>query len=143
MSGPLPRLFCRRNAPPGISAEYYLRLEQGRDKNPSSQILDALARALQLDIHGTEYLYQLSGVSRHQAEPDLESAADNLDVLIEQFPMPTIIANRYQDVLAANRIACALSPVPHSDGQHVIVFSAAAGTASAAALQQLSAMAGM
>jgi transcriptional regulator with XRE-family HTH domain len=28
------------------SAEYYLRLEQGRDKNPSPQLLDALARAL-------------------------------------------------------------------------------------------------
>ena len=45
----------------GISAEYYLRLEQGRDKNPSQQILDALARALQLDIKGAEYLYQLAG----------------------------------------------------------------------------------
>ena len=33
----------------GISSEYYLRLEQGRDKNPSAQILNALARALQLD----------------------------------------------------------------------------------------------
>ena len=31
----------------GISSDYYLRLEQGRDKNPSPQILDALARALQ------------------------------------------------------------------------------------------------
>ena len=30
----------------GISADYYLRLEQGRDKHPSSQVLDALARAL-------------------------------------------------------------------------------------------------
>ena len=36
----------------GISSDYYLRLEQGRDKNPSAQILDALARALQLDIKG-------------------------------------------------------------------------------------------
>ena len=33
----------------GISAEYYLRLEVGRDKNPSPQVLDALARALGLD----------------------------------------------------------------------------------------------
>ena len=33
----------------GISSDYYLRLEQGRDKHPSSQVLDALARALQLD----------------------------------------------------------------------------------------------
>src|SRR6201982_4250406 len=45
----------------GISSEYYLRLEQGRDTNPSPQILDALARALQLDIKGAEYLYQLAG----------------------------------------------------------------------------------
>ena len=27
----------------GISADYYLRLEQGRDRNPSAQVLDALA----------------------------------------------------------------------------------------------------
>ena len=93
----------------GISAEYYLRLEQGRDKNPSQQILDALARALQLDIKGTEYLYQLAGGS-HGQQPDLETAADGLDVLIDQFSMPAIIANRYQDVLAANAIARALSP---------------------------------
>jgi transcriptional regulator with XRE-family HTH domain len=32
----------------GISVDYYLRLEQGRDKHPSSQVLDALARALRL-----------------------------------------------------------------------------------------------
>ena len=93
----------------GISAEYYLRLEQGRDKNPSQQILDALARALQLDIKGTEYLYQLAGGS-HGQQPDLETAADGLDVLIDQFSMPAIVANRYQDVLAANAIARALSP---------------------------------
>ena len=94
----------------GVSAEYYLRLEQGRDKHPSPQILDALARALQLDIKGTEYLYKLAGLSGLVGQPDLESAADALDVLIEQFPMPTIVANRYQDVLAANSIARALSP---------------------------------
>jgi hypothetical protein len=29
----------------GISAAYYLRLEVGRDKNPSAQVPDALARA--------------------------------------------------------------------------------------------------
>ncbi len=93
----------------GISAEYYLRLEQGRDKNPSAQILDALARALQLDIKGTEYLYQLASGS-HREQPNLEIAADGLDELIDQFAMPAIVANRYQDVLAANATARALSP---------------------------------
>ena len=37
----------------GISAEYYLRLERGRAQHPSPQILDALARALQLDRKAT------------------------------------------------------------------------------------------
>jgi transcriptional regulator with XRE-family HTH domain len=32
----------------GISVDYYLRLEQGRDQHPSPQVLDALARALRL-----------------------------------------------------------------------------------------------
>jgi transcriptional regulator with XRE-family HTH domain len=93
----------------GISAEYYLRLEQGRDKNPSPQILDALARALQLDINATEYLYQLAS-GRHVAQPDIDTAADDLDRLIAQMPMPAIVANRYQDVLASNAVARALSP---------------------------------
>src|SRR4029077_9191167 len=44
----------------GISAEYYLRLERGRAKNPSPQIVEALARALQLDIKARKYLHQLA-----------------------------------------------------------------------------------
>jgi transcriptional regulator with XRE-family HTH domain len=28
----------------GVSADYYIRLEQGRDQHPSPQVLDALAR---------------------------------------------------------------------------------------------------
>ena len=95
----------------GISSDYYLRLEQGRDKNPSAQILDALARALRLDVKATEYLHQLAGPtgSRRDAA-DAEVAADNTEELIEQFAMPAIIASRSLDVVAANRIARALSP---------------------------------
>ena len=43
----------------GISADYYLRLEQGRDRNPSVQVLQALARVLQLDDDATAYLLSL------------------------------------------------------------------------------------
>ena len=41
----------------GISSDYYLRLEQGRDHHPSAQVIDALARALQLDEHATAHLH--------------------------------------------------------------------------------------
>src|SRR5580698_4117197 len=44
----------------GISAEYYLRLEQGRDRNPSVQVLEALARVLQLDDEMNAYLRSLA-----------------------------------------------------------------------------------
>src|ERR1700750_2280202 len=33
----------------GVSADYYLRLERGRDRNPSVQVLESIARVLQLD----------------------------------------------------------------------------------------------
>jgi transcriptional regulator with XRE-family HTH domain len=94
-----------------ISSDYYLRLEQGRDKNPSAQILDALARALQLDANATEHLHQLaSPTSGRRDYASVEAAADGTDELIEQFAMPAIVASRCLDVLAANSIARALSP---------------------------------
>src|SRR6202008_1880918 len=40
----------------------------------------------------------------------LDAAAEGLDELIDQLPFPAIVASRYQDVLAANPIAQALSP---------------------------------
>jgi transcriptional regulator with XRE-family HTH domain len=45
----------------GISSAYYRRLEQGRDIHPSAPVVDALARALQLDVNATEYLHRLAG----------------------------------------------------------------------------------
>jgi transcriptional regulator with XRE-family HTH domain len=95
----------------GISAEYYLRLEVGRDKNPSPQVIEALARALRLDIKATRYLHQVANpiISRWDHSV-LDAAAEGLDQLIDQLPFPAIVASRYQDVLAANPIAQALSP---------------------------------
>jgi transcriptional regulator with XRE-family HTH domain len=46
----------------GISIDYYLRLEQGRDEPPSLQVLDALARALRPEIKATEHLHRLAGL---------------------------------------------------------------------------------
>ncbi|MGZ4583001.1 MAG: helix-turn-helix domain-containing protein [Mycobacterium sp.] len=95
----------------GISSDYYLRLEQGRDKHPSAQVLDALAGALRLDVKATEYLHQLAmPTAGRRQHSGMEDPADSADQLIEQFAMPAIVASRTLDVLAANRIARALSP---------------------------------
>ncbi len=94
----------------GISSDYYLRLEQGRDKHPSPQVLDGLARALQLDVEATEYLHQLaSPTGGRRDRAGVEVAAAGTDELIEQFAMPAIVVSRCLDVLAANQIARALS----------------------------------
>src|SRR3954471_10202779 len=44
----------------GVSSDYYVRLEQGRDQHPSEQVLGALARALQLDEDATAHLHALA-----------------------------------------------------------------------------------
>src|SRR6201997_4558039 len=93
----------------GISAEYYLRLEVGRDKHPSPQVIDALARALRLDTKATLYLQQLVGAPGRNVS-DLEARAYALAEVVEDISIPAILANRYQDVLAANPLARALSP---------------------------------
>ena len=61
----------------GIIAEYYLLLERGRAHNPSAQILDALARALQLDAKATRYLHDLAA-SKGGDTPEVEAAAHGL-----------------------------------------------------------------
>src|ERR671929_53452 len=44
----------------GISADYYLRLEQGRDRNPSVQVLQAIADVLRLDADATAHMIALA-----------------------------------------------------------------------------------
>jgi transcriptional regulator with XRE-family HTH domain len=95
----------------GISSDYYLRLEQGRDKHPSPRVVDALAQALRLDTSATAYLRRLaSPTSGRPPSAVTEPLAAEAAALIDQFPMPAIVSSRYQDVLGANPMARALSP---------------------------------
>ena len=94
----------------GISAEYYLRLEVGRDKNPSPQVVGALARALQLDTKSTQHLRNLANPTGSTISDLEEAQAYALPEVINQFLMPAVVVNRYLDVLAANPMARALSP---------------------------------
>lgn len=94
----------------GISADYYLRLEQGRDRNPSTQVLDAIARALQLDRTATAYLHSLIGAEATTvADPRDEQVASGILMLLTSIELPAFVENRSFDVLAANPRARALS----------------------------------
>lgn len=95
----------------GISADYYLRLERGRDNNPSLQVLESLARVLQLDNVETEYLLSL-GTPRpgNQRQRRAERVPLRLHHLLAALDVPAFIEGRHFDVLASNPLAAAFSP---------------------------------
>jgi transcriptional regulator with XRE-family HTH domain len=93
----------------GVSPTYYAFLEQGRDISPSSQVLDALARALRLSPAERDHLYALAqaGTPRRDDAPEILSAG--ITALVERLdPNPTFVKGRRWDILAANRAARAL-----------------------------------
>jgi len=95
----------------GVSVNYYLRLEQGRDRNPSPQVLDALARVLLLDDTATRYLHELARprpARRRRARRETVPASTLQ--LLETIGLPAFVAGRSLDVLAANPLATALAP---------------------------------
>jgi transcriptional regulator with XRE-family HTH domain len=95
----------------GISSDYYLRLEQGRDRNPSPQVLEALARVLALDQTATDYLLDLAAQRpRPSRRPRREVVPSGARALLDVLGLPAFIEGRYFDVLAANMLATALSP---------------------------------
>jgi transcriptional regulator with XRE-family HTH domain len=88
----------------GVGVTRYTWLEQGRPINASAQVLDAVARVLQLDAAEREHLYQLAEVpfvrepasDRAVVGPELLTVLDHLD------PLPSALYNARFDVLAAN-----------------------------------------
>ena len=98
----------------GVSTDYYVRLEQGRDRHPSAQVLDALARALQLDDDATAHLHALAGPERrtHHSGQRPDRVPPSIQQLIAGWhATPAYVQGRRLDVLAANPLASALSPM--------------------------------
>ena len=96
----------------GISADYYLRLERGRDRHPSVQVLESIARVLQLDHdHFTHLLTLVAEVPRQRKRrPRRETPPAGVLKLLDSLAQPAFIEDRYFDILASNRMATALSP---------------------------------
>jgi transcriptional regulator with XRE-family HTH domain len=106
----------------GVSADYYIRLEQGRDQHPSAQVLDALARALQLDDDATAHLHRLAAPPsrRRRRSPRPEKAPASILRLIASWSQtPAHVHGRYMDVLAANPLAIAVAPY-HAPGHNLV-----------------------
>ncbi|WP_424216779.1 helix-turn-helix transcriptional regulator (plasmid) [Streptomyces sp. BI20] len=90
-----------------ISPEYYTRLEQGRQRRPSPQVLDALAGALGLDEDARRHLRRLAeGGPPSPTEPGGVTASDvpetTLRLLDSLSPWPAHVVTPMRDVLAWN-----------------------------------------
>lgn len=94
----------------GVSVDYYGRLEQGRERSPSVQVLDALAATLRLDGDGRTHLFRLAGhTPRAPRQPHPDRVDPGLMRLMEAWPdNPALVYNRAYDILAANPMATAL-----------------------------------
>jgi transcriptional regulator with XRE-family HTH domain len=90
----------------GVSVDYYTRLEQGRAKHPSDQVLDAVARALRLDETTRSHLHRLAGNSRLSPMQASAGVRPSLQTMLEAIDaFPAMIVNHRQDVLESNRLA--------------------------------------
>ncbi|TQS46584.1 helix-turn-helix domain-containing protein [Cryptosporangium phraense] len=89
----------------GVSVEYLARLEQGRDRHPSAQVLDALANALRLSTAERLDLRAIvkaaDGVGCLVVEPPETVVRPSVRLLLERLePTPAVVVNRLTDVLA-------------------------------------------
>jgi transcriptional regulator with XRE-family HTH domain len=89
----------------GVGVTWYTWLEQGRDINPSAQVLDAIARTLQFDVHEHSHLFTLAGVATTTIADECGALCPTLQPLIAQLePFPAIVVNSRLDLLAYNRV---------------------------------------
>lgn len=96
----------------GISVDYYIRLEQGREKHPSDSVVDALAHVLCLTDDAREHLYRLRGTAASTApakRTDGGALSARMTALVEAVsPNPAYVLDRLSNMIAANAEGLAL-----------------------------------
>ena len=108
----------------GISPDYYLRLEQGHDHQPSAQVLRSLGRALALDDEARDYLNRLARPDLRRTQRGASDITDDLSIvtLLAQWShTPAHIIDRNQDIVLTNPMAIALSGGHLDAGGNVIL----------------------
>jgi transcriptional regulator with XRE-family HTH domain len=96
----------------GVSVDDYVRLEQGKETNPSAAVLAALASALRLDDDARAHLFALADHVAHRRpvrRPPARTVTASMQLLLESLrPSPAMVLTRTSDVLAANPEGLAL-----------------------------------
>jgi transcriptional regulator with XRE-family HTH domain len=97
----------------GVSVEYYAQLERGNLAGVSESVLDALARALQLDEAEREHLLDLARAAgpgrRARRRPPAQQIRPSIARMLQGMTeVPAFVENGRLDVLATNPLAAAL-----------------------------------
>jgi transcriptional regulator with XRE-family HTH domain len=110
----------------GVSIEYYTRLERGNLSGVSESVLEALARALQLDEAERAHLFDLARApnttgtaARTRRRPAPQHVRPGVQRIIDAITMaPAYVRNGRLDVLAANQLGRAVfSPLFATPGR--------------------------
>ncbi len=100
----------------GVSVEYYAKLERGSIGGVSASVLDALARALQLDDAERSHLFHLAhaadgtsaGMRPRRRVGKRWTPRPALTWVLDSITAPALIRNGRMDLLATNRLGRAM-----------------------------------
>jgi transcriptional regulator with XRE-family HTH domain len=95
----------------GISDVYYTRLERGDARGVSQDVLDGIARALQLDDAERAHLDDLVRIANLERPPRRMKRQENVrpgvQRIVDLIGSPALVRNRRLDILYANRLGAA------------------------------------
>jgi transcriptional regulator with XRE-family HTH domain len=97
----------------GVSVDYYTRLERGNLSGVSDSVLDAIARALELNRAEHDHLHDLAraanSTSRVRAKTPASTVRPAMQYVLDAITgAPAFIANNRMDIVAANLLGYAL-----------------------------------
>ena len=97
----------------GVSVDYYKRLERGNLTGVSDQVLEALARALQLDDAERTHLFDLARAAgpippRARRSPAKQPVRPVVQRIIDSMETPAVVRSTRGDYVAANQLGRAL-----------------------------------
>jgi len=106
----------------GLSVDYYTQIERGKVSGVSEAVLDAIARALQLDDAERSHLFDLhrsATTSPQRARPRrTKTIRPMVQRLLEAITVPAFVRNARQDLVCGNQLAYALYAPLFPDARH-------------------------
>ena len=109
----------------GISVDDYVRLEQGRVPAPSRQVVDALARALQLDATQSAHVRRLADPDLRDQPAQEQTVRPGLQQLLDaMLDCPAFVLGRRTELLACNALGAALhgDPLRHPPRRRALAW---------------------